>query len=503
MLIGDVTLAWQDVVAIAAGEPASLSGAAERRMATSRSVVDSIVRDGVRAYGVNTGLGGLSQVVLSSDRLVAFSLNTLKSHACGVGAPLPAIQVRAIMVAAVQNFAHGRSGISPRIPVALLSLLNAGLTPVVPAGGSVGYLTHMAHIGLALVGLGEIEVAGQVRAAADALTEARLEPLHLFAKDGLSLVNGTPCASGLLSVAMADAVRLARWADVVAAMSFEALRGQSDAFDADALAAKPHPGAQLVGSNLRRLLAGSEHVSRHRGVRTQDALSLRAIPQVHGATRDQLSHVERQLNIELASSTDNPLIFGTPDNYRVLSQANPHGQSLAFAADLLALAAAELGGIAERRIYRLIDPSISGLPPFLLEAAGEHSGLMIAQYAAASLAAENKLLAQPLVVENFVTSALQEDHLSFSTPGALKALKVLENVERILAIEYLTAGQALQFVARDHLAFGTRAALDVLRSKTSLYVEDRIVSTDIEATVALLREPGALARIESEIGAGL
>ena len=499
--LDDRPLDWREVAQVARGAKLALGDAALQRLHDARRIVDRIVDDGTRAYGINTGLGALCEQILAPQALAALSLNTLKSHACGVGAPLDDELVRAIMCTQVANYSHGKSGITPALVEGLTALLNQNLIPVVPARGSVGYLTHMAHIGLPLTGLWQLRSGGIVQDARQALMDAGLAPLSLAAKDGLSLVNGTPCMTGLLCVALARAERLQKWADIVAAMSFEALRGQLAAFDSDALALKPHAGAQTVGRNFRTLLDGSALLQASQGLRLQDALSLRAIPQVHGATRDQLAHVARQVNIELASATDNPLVTGTPDNYRVMSQANPHGQSLAFAADLLTIALAELGGIAERRIDRLVNPLVSGLPAFLVEDSGVNSGLMIVQYVAASLVAENKVLSQPMVVDNYVTSALQEDHLSLATPAALKALQVIENSERILALEYLTAGQALSFHAPESLARGTRAALALLREHVEVYTEDRILAPDIAAVTAIIQSEEGIGRVEARLTA--
>ncbi|MRW89402.1 histidine ammonia-lyase [Duganella sp. FT80W] len=494
------TLDWRAVAQVAGGATLHLGAAAQQRLQAARHIVERVVADGVRAYGINTGLGALCEEILEPASLSALSLNTLKSHACGVGASLDDELVRAIMCAQVANYSHGKSGISPALVDGLVALLNHQLIPVVPARGSVGYLTHMAHIGLPLAGLWQLRVDGVEQDARSALATAGLQALPLGAKDGLSLVNGTPCMTGLLCIALARAERLQKWADIVAAMSFEALRGQTVAFDPDALSLKPHAGAQAVGRNLRALLDGSALLQAAQGTRLQDALSLRAIPQVHGASRDQSAHVAAQVNIELASATDNPLVLGTPDNYRVLSQANPHGQSLAFAADLLTIAQAELGGIAERRIDRLVNPLVSGLPAFLVENSGVNSGLMIVQYVAASLVAENKVLSQPMVVDNYVTSALQEDHLSLATPAALKALQVIENSERILALEYLTAGQALSFHPPAALAAGTRAALQLLREQVAVYSEDRILAPDIAAVTRIIQDNASLRRIETQLG---
>jgi histidine ammonia-lyase len=455
-----------------------------QRLHDARRIVDRIVDDGTRAYGINTGLGALCEQILAPQALAALSLNTLKSHACGVGAPLDDELVRAIMCTQVANYSHGKSGITPALVEGLTALLNQNLIPVVPARGSVGYLTHMAHIGLPLTGLWQLRSGGIVQDARQALMDAGLAPLSLAAKDGLSLVNGTPCMTGLLCVALARAERLQKWADIVAAMSFEALRGQLAAFDSDALrsshtlARRPlvatlHCWTAARCCNLARIaLAGCIEPARDSTSAWRHPRPACACGQA-GQHRTGFRH--RQ-----------PLVTGTPDNYRVMSQANPHGQSLAFAADLLTIALAELGGIAERRIDRLVNPLVSGLPAFLVEDSGVNSGLMIVQYVAASLVAENKVLSQPMVVDNYVTSALQEDHLSLAASRA-EGLQVIENSERILALEYLTAGQALSFHAPESLACGTRAALALLREHVDVYTEDRILAPDIAAVTAIIQ----------------
>ncbi|KUY72507.1 histidine ammonia-lyase [Burkholderia sp. RF4-BP95] len=497
--IDDTPMTWRAVAEIANGARLALGRETWDRIRGAREIVDRIVERQERAYGITTGLGALCDTVLSPGKLTELSTNALKSHACGVGAPLSADGVRAILAAQIQNFAHGRSGVSPDVVERLLDFLNLDITPVVPSEGSVGYLTHMAHAALPMIGLGEAWVDNQRLSGIAALKRRVLRPLSLAAKDGLSLINGTPCSTGMLSVALQRTERLMKWADIVAAMSFEALRGQLDAFSPEALAAKPHPGAQRVGRNLRRLLENSTNLLASRGIRTQDALSIRSIPQIHGASRDQFSHVEKQVDLELASATDNPQVFGNSDEYRVISQANPHGQNMAMAADILAIALAELAGVSERRVDRLVNPMTSGLPPFLLRESGVNSGLMIVQYVAASLVAENKTLASPRVVDNYVTSGLQEDHLSLSTPAALRVSKVLDNAETVLAIEYLVAAQALSFIKFADIGSGCRSALQILREEIPPYTEDRVVAPDIAKALALLREPATLARIEREI----
>ena len=275
-------------------------------------------------------------------------------------------------------------------------------------------------------------------------------------------------------------------------MSFEAQRGQIDAFDEAIIALKPHPGMQQVGINLRALLDGSEVIASSKGIRTQDALSIRSIPQIHGAARDQVEHATRQIETELNSATDNPLVLGTPDNYRVVSQANPHGQSVALAADMLAIAMAEIGSVAERRLDRLINPHVSGLPAFLVSNPGVNSGMMIVQYVAASLCGQNRQLAQPAVLDNFVTSGLQEDHLSMGTNAALKLHQLLANVTQILAIEYLLAAQAFEFLKDQRFGAGTDSAWRLLREKVAPYEQDRWLAPDIAATAALLKDTALL-----------
>lgn len=494
-------LRWQDVVAVARHRvPLSLSDAAWARIENAQAIVQQIVTSEQRAYGVNTGLGALCNQALHGEQLAQLSRNTLMSHACGVGTPLSDEQTRAIICCAIVNYSHGKSGIHRSVVEALLALLNHGVTPQVPSQGSVGYLTHMAHVGVALLGLGEVSYRGQIVPAAQALAEEGIALPPLGAKDGLCLVNGTPCMTGLSCLALADAWRLARWADVLGAMSFEALRGQIAAFDEEILALKPHPGMQRVGANLRALLHGSEVIAASKGIRTQDALSIRSIPQVHGACRDQMAHAERQIETELNGTTDNPLLLGTPDNFRVMSQANPHGESVAMAADVLAIAIAELGGIAERRIDRLINPLVSGLPPFLVSEPGVNSGMMIAQYVAASLCAENRQLAQPCVVDNYVTSALQEDHLSLGTGAALRLHKLLANVNQILAIEYLLAAQAFEFLQPQRVGEGTGRAWRLLRQRVEPYHQDRWLAPDIASSAALLQDEQALAEIAPALG---
>jgi histidine ammonia-lyase len=493
-------LTCEEIAAISHGRARLAIGPTARaKLENGRAIVRQIIARGERAYGITTGLGALSDVLLEPDQMVQLSRNTLLSHACGVGEPLHASETRSIMVALVNDMCHGYSGVSPVVIDQLVAFLNHGINPVVPSQGSVGYIVHGAHIGLALLGIGDVEYAGRRMAASEAIATAGLQPIDVLPKDGLCLVNGTRCLAGLSCLGVVEAARLADWADIIAALSFEALKGQTDAFDEELLSLKPHAGVLAVGKRLRSLLKDSEVMTRFRGHRTQDALSLRSIPQVHGATRDQLDHARRQIVVELKSATDNPLVIGTPDSYRVISNAHPHGQSVAMAVDLMALAVAELGSIAERRIDRLLNPATSGLPAFLVKQPGVNSGLMIVQYVAASLAAENKRLSQPAVADNYVTSAQQEDHISLGTPGALKALKVIDNTRRILAIEYLCAAQAIEFLPKLKLGQGTGTAYRRLRTQIPSMEQDRYLSPDLALIETRLLEPDWLTEIEAAL----
>lgn len=494
VMIADQELGWQEVVRVArCGARLSLSDGAWSRVADARAAVEAFADSGRPYYGINTGLGALCDVVLERNQLQKLSWHTLMSHSCGIGAPLRSEQVRAIMCCAVINYSHGCSGVSPGVVEGLLRLLNEGITPLVPAQGSVGYLSHMAHIGLALLGQGEVEFRGRRQPAQQALDAIGMAPVVLGPKDGLCLVNGTPAMTGLACLTLADTARLAAWADVIGAMSFEALRGQLDALSPAVTRRKRHAGVERSGENLRQLLQDSQVLAGCQGEHLQDALSLRSIPQVHGACRDQFEHAAAQVDAELNSATDNPLVIRGEQGYRVISQANPHGESVAMACDLLAIAVCEWSSISERRSYRLVTPQANKLPPFLTRGSGVKSGMMIAQYSAASLVADNKRLAQPAVTDNFLTSGLQEDHLSLGESSALKLDKALDNAFHVLAIEFLLAGQAFDFIEEKPFGLGTGLAWQLLRERVAFYEEEHSLQLDICATYQLLREQQSLA----------
>ena len=454
----DLTIA--DVEAVArGGARAVLDGDARARMEEARAVVERLVAAGEVVYGITTGFGDLATTFIPPADARRLQENLLVSHAVGVGPALPRDVVRAMLLLRANTLALGHSGCRPLLVDRLLRLLELGIHPVVPAQGSVGAsgdLAPLAHLALPLIGRGEVELGGHVMPALLALREEGLDPLILEAKEGLALLNGTQLMSGIGALLLADADRLARTASVAAAQSVEALLGTDVAYAAAYQLARPHPGQVAVAGEMRHLLRSSglmthHHASSHK---VQDPYSLRCVPQVHGAVRDALDHLRRVLDVEMNAATDNPLVFpqgGVADadvaatgGGLVISGGNFHGEPIALALDFAKLALAELGAISERRIALLLDHRLNGgLPPFLASASGLNSGMMMLQYTAAALASEDKVLVHPASADSIPTSANQEDHVSMGATAARHARDVLDNVERILALELLVGAQAL------------------------------------------------------------
>jgi histidine ammonia-lyase len=489
----DAPLRWQDIAAVAEGAGLSLSPAARGRIAAARAIIEALVANGARVYGVTTGVGALSEVVVPREKQRELSRNLLMSHAVGVGAPLGAAEIRAIVAAQVNGYAHGYSGLRPDTVDLLLRLLATGCVPEVPGRGSIGYLTHMAHIGLVLIGEGAAKVGGARRSGAEALAAIGARPVVLEAKEGLSLINGTPCATGLACVALARTARLLDWADAIAATTFEVLRGEPSTFDARPLALRKSPGLAVVGKRLRAYLAGSALLAGERR-RTQDALSLRAVPHVHGAARDTVDHVAEVVDRELASVTDNPLVTGTPEAPEAFSEAHSVGAALALALDALAVAVASVAAMSERRIDRLVNPLVSGLPAFLAADGGAGSGYMIAQYTALSLVNENRRLAAPASLDGGITSALQEDYIPHPTPAALKLLAILDNAEEVLGIELVAAADAHDLEGGEgRSAAGTAAVRARVRAVAPIYRDDRPLAGHIASGRDIVR--GGLAPV--------
>jgi histidine ammonia-lyase len=481
-------LTWPLIASVAHGERLELSPAALARIESAAQIVAVLVERGERAYGITTGVGALADHVVDRNSQSRLSHNIVLSHACGVGPPLEDAAVRAIMSAQVNNFAHGHSGVRPAIVAHLLSMLAHGMTSVVPSLGSAGYLTHCAHIAATLIGHGHVRLGGEKLPAAAGLDRLGLEPLALGAKEGLSLVNGTACSTGLACLALARASRALDWADATAALTLEALGCQLGAFDADVLEFRRGTGLQDVGATLRQRLAGSAALQSAQGARTQDALSLRAIPHVHGMARDVLAQVGGVVDEELASVTDNPAVLGTPFAPRVASQAHAVAPSLAHALDSFAIALAQVAAMSERRTDRLVNPLVSGLPAFLASDPGAGSGLMIAQYTACALVGECRRLAAPASLDGGITSALQEDFLAHPTAAAMKLLGLLERLEQIVAIELVAACEAQDAAALQGRRSPANERMHAsVRGTTARYADDRPLGPVLEQAAALVR----------------
>ena len=499
-------LTMAEVVAVARTDAeVELAVDARDAMVESAAIVERLASSPEPVYGVSTGFGSLATTPIPAERREELQRALIRSHAAGMGEPVEREVVRAMMLLRARSLAMGYSGARPEIANTILELLNAGITPVVPEHGSLGAsgdLAPLAHCALALIGEGEVsDDTGHRRPATEALAEAGIEPLTLRAKEGLALINGTDGVLGMLMLAVWDLRSLLRVADVTAAMSVEALLGTDRAFAEDLIALRPQPGQADSAANLRRLLAGSPIVASHRedDPRVQDAYSLRCAPQVNGAARDALAYADRVAAEELRSAIDNPMVL--PDG-RVESCGNFHGAPLALACDLLAMAVADTGAIAERRTDRLLDASRSeGLPPFLAEDPGVDSGLMISQYTQAAMVAENRRLAVPAGVDSLPTSAMQEDHVSMGWGAARKLRAALANLRRILAIEAVCAARGLELRTPLRPGAGTGAALAAIRSAgVPGPGADRHLAPELEGAERLIASGELVRAIEDAIG---
>jgi histidine ammonia-lyase len=483
------------------GRPTVLGATGRERAAAARAFLEAQVGD--HTYGVNTGFGKFVSQSIPPEQAADLQLRLLRSHACGVGDPYPDEVVRAAMLLRANTLAKGFSGARVETIELLLEVLAAGIVPFVPSRGSVGAsgdLAPLAHLALPLVGEGEATVDARRVSGAEALAAAGLRPITLAAKEGLSLINGTQFMTAMASLALVRAQRLARAADVACAMSVEALQGTPTSFHPAIHAARPLQGQQRSAATLRALLDGSAIVESHRWCdKVQDAYSLRCAPQVHGASRDLLDHVERTVAVELNAATDNPLVI--LDEELIVSNGNFHGQPIAIGLDCIVIACAELANISERRTERLVNPSLSdGLPPFLVaREEGLNSGFMIPQYVAAALVSENKALSHPGSVDSIPTSAGQEDHVSMGNGSGLKALQVVGNAERVLAIELLAGAQAVEFLAPLEPGVGVRAARTFVRTLSERVREDRSLSADIERVATAIRDGSLVDAIAGDV----
>ena len=462
----------------------ALAPAARERVDRARHVVDRTANGDAPVYGVNTGFGALAERAIPRDSLGTLQLNLLRSHAAGVGEPLPVRAVRASMALRANVLAKGFSGVCSETLELLLALLNHRVHPVVPSRGSVGAsgdLAPLAHLALVLVGEGHATVdGGPVQSGAEALGSAGLRPVTLAPKEGLALINGTQPSTAVAGLACHAGETLARSADIAAALSIDALKGSLHPFDARIHTARPHPGQRTSAANILALLTGSQINKSHEHCgRVQDAYSLRCAAQVHGATRDALGFVRGTLTIEANSGTDNPMVFAIDDE--IVSGGNFHGAPVAVAADLLAISLTQLATISERRSDRLVNPALSGLPAFLTTDSGLQSGYMMAQVTAAAVASELKTLAHPASVDSIPTSANKEDHVSMSMAAALKAERAVALASRVLAVEVLCACQALDLLAPLRTSRPLQAVHAFVRSIVPVLTADRPPSPDIEA----------------------
>ena len=516
IVTGDA-LTLEDLVAVARGQArAELGPDVEARMERSRRVVADAVEQDKVMYGITTGFGALADTHVGRQDLERMQLALVRSHSAGVGEPLPDDAVRGLLLLRARTLTAGYSGVRVDLPRRLLELLDRGLLPVIPGKGSVGAsgdLAQLAHLAQPLVGEGRLRRAGDDphgRPAAELLAEVGLEPLTLAAKEGLSLINGTEPMQVLLSLAIAEVELLVKVADLACAMSVEALLGTDRPYDERVQVIRPHPGQLASAANLRRLLAGSPLVASHRESdhAVQDSYCLRCAPQVHGAVRGVLAHVRGVMDIELGSVVDNPVIVEAADRdpgpvvrgSTVMSTGNFHGEPLAFGGDMLAIAVAELASISERRTDRMLDPAFSrDLPAFLAAEPGTNSGFMIAQYTAASLVSENKVLAHPSSVDTIPTSGNQEDHVSMGWTSMRKLREVVTNVRHVLSVEIVAAAQAIDFrAAVASPGAATSAVHALLRQHVPAMPADRHVGEQLAATAALL--PELVAAAEAAVG---
>ena len=518
------------------GAKAALAPEAEARVAASRAVVDRCVAENIVRYGITTGFGKFCDVVISKAENAELQKNLIMSHACGVGDPLPEEAVRAMALLRANALAVGYSGIRPSTLKSLIAMLNSGVVPLVPEKGSLGAsgdLAPLSHMALVLCGMGEAYYKGVRMTGAQALRAAGLEPVELSAKEGLALINGTQVMTAVGALAAYDAERLVRLADLSAALTAQALRGIVDAYDPRVHELRGQPGQVASAAALRAILSGSRMTTRQGELRVQDAYGLRCVPQIHGASRDAIGYVAGVVGRELNAVTDNPLIlpadlsagfptaiaegsaFGAAGTAGpgeglgadIISGGNFHGQPVALAMDFLGIALSELANISERRTERLVNPALSnGLPAFLTRSGGLHSGFMIAQYAAAALVSENKVLAHPASVDSIPSSANQEDHVSMGTIAARKARSILGNAQAALGIELLAACQAVDLRAEEMeakpeelLSPATAAAYRVLRAKVPGWAEDRVMYPDLDAARGLVADGSILAAAEAAL----
>jgi histidine ammonia-lyase len=503
IFLGVDGMTLEDLVTIARYEATvRLTEESEKRILSTRKLIEHWVQEEKIIYGVTTGFGALSDVIISKEDTWQLQKNILMSHAAGVGNALCKETVRAVMALRVKDLARGHSGIRLETVNRLIHLLNRGVCPVVPEKGSVGAsgdLAPLAHLCLVLIGQGEAFYKDQRISGMEALRTCGMEPMQLEAGEGLALVNGTQVMTAIGGLAVYDSLKLAKMSDIAAAMSLEVLMGSRTEFDPRIHRVRPHPGQAAAADNMGRITQNSEIISSHKDCsRVQDAYTLRCSPQVHGASKDAINYALNVVETEMNSSTNNPLFF--PESEEFLLGGNFHGQPVALAMDFLCMAVSELANISERRIERLVNPKLSGLPAFLVSDGGLNSGFMITQYTAAALVSENKVLSHPACVDSIPTSANKEDHVSMGTISARKCREVVKNTEKVIAIELLCSAQAMDLFTNIKPGEGTLVAYKAIRDAIPPLDKDRILSKDIETMMHLMRSGKIIEEVERVVG---
>ena len=481
-----------------------LSEESRNKILESRKVVDELVAEKKTVYGITTGFGKFSDVVISQDECTKLQRNLIITHAVGGGDPFPEDVARGIMLLRVNNLSKGFSGIRLETVQTMIDMLNKGVTPFIPEKGSLGAsgdLAPLSHMVLVMIGMGKAYYQGELIDGGEAMKRAGITPIVLGAKEGLALNNGTQAMTSVGALALYDAIKLAKIADITDALCFEAQNGGTDALQPRVHEIRPHHGQGITAKNLLRLLDGSKNTTRQGEIRVQDAYSLRCTPQIHGASKDAINYVKEHVDIEINSVTDNPLIF--KEDRAGISGGNFHGQPMALPFDFLKIAEAELANVSERRIERLVNPAYSGLPAFLTNHGGVNSGFMIVQYSAAAMVSENKVLAHPASVDSIPSSAGQEDHVSMGTIAARQAAEIGRNVRRVLAMELMVACQGIDMRGNKGLGKGTQAAYDLVRKGVPTLDEDRPLYEDIEYCEQLLKDDSLINAVEAAIGGEL
>ncbi len=481
-------------LATSASTKLTLSPAASKRMITARKTVEKVLREAKTVYGINTGFGFMSDVKIAPEKLSELQENLIRSHACGVGEPLSEELVRALLIAKVHALALGASGVTLECAQTIIDMFNQGIVPVVPCQGSVGAsgdLAPLAHMALAMIGEGDVFVSGKRQKASKAFAAAGIRPYQLTAKEGLALINGTQFMTAVGAFAVEEARCLAKTADCIAAISLDAVRGTLVAFDARIHELRQQVGQRIVARNIREIFKARDPIMESHAEcgKVQDPYSFRCVPQVHGASRDGIEYAATIVDRELNSVSDNPLVLANGD---VVSGGNFHGQPVAQALDFLGIAVAELGSISERRIEKLTNPNMSGLPAFLAKDGGLNSGFMIPHVVAAALVSENKILSHPASVDSIPTSADKEDHVSMGPIAARKARDITKNVANILAIEFLAAAQGIDLLAPLRPGKPVSALYEQIRKMAPRVERDRSMAGEIEVVSRWLRSGAAM-----------